>query len=93
VGIDQLVANFPRQDLHDFHIKNSKVDFLEGNDNFDLFHKFTYWFGRTFSSKWPFFYCAYQVYEADTRTQQYKFYSHMNLTNADAVALYPQWMY
>ena len=93
VGVDQLIQNYPRQDLHDFHKKDTSKEFLKGNNMFDLFHRFTYWFGRTYSSKWPFFYCSYQIYEADTVTQQYKFYNHMNLTNADATALYPQWMY
>jgi len=41
----------------------------------------------------PHFYSAYQMYEADKENQQYKFYNWLNLTNQDAKALYPQFMY
>jgi hypothetical protein len=41
----------------------------------------------------PYMYGAYQVYEADNETQQYKFTSFVNTTSQDATALYPQFMY
>jgi len=41
----------------------------------------------------PHFYSAYQIYEANQETQQWKFYNWVNMTNQDAVGLYPQFMY
>jgi hypothetical protein len=41
----------------------------------------------------PYMYGSYNIYEANTKTQSYKFVSFVNLTSQDASALYPSIMY
>jgi len=41
----------------------------------------------------PFFYAGYQLYDVDQDRNQYDFYNFLNMTNADAGSLYPQFMY
>jgi len=41
----------------------------------------------------PYLYSAYSMYEADTTSHSYKFYTFVNMTNSEAVAIYPQAMY
>ena len=51
-----------------------------------------YDFGQNFRQP-PFMYGSYQIYEADTETQQYKVLTFVNLTSQDAPGLYPQFIY
>ena len=66
VKVQQLIDNWPRADLFEFHSKNSTADFM--TNSFNTFWEFTYWFGRSHRSTWPFVYGSYQVYEADTES-------------------------
>jgi hypothetical protein len=67
---------------------------VSDNDlSFEDFITFSYFFGRGNKPEFPFFYASYKFFEADADTNQYKFYTMVNLTHRDAVALYPQYMY
>lgn len=41
----------------------------------------------------PYHYGSYQVYEADSETQQYSINAFVNLTSTDVMAYFPQFMY
>jgi hypothetical protein len=53
------------------------------------FGNYVYEYGTQNLHEMPHLYSAYQIYEADTETQQYKFYNWLNITNQEAAALYP----
>lgn len=48
-----------------------------------------FWYGQVNEGKWPYLYSAYEMYEANQDTQQYKFYNWVNMTNQDSSGLYP----
>jgi hypothetical protein len=53
------------------------------------FAQYVYDYGTQNLHEMPHLYSAYQVYEADTERQQYKFINWLNITNQDAAGLYP----
>ena len=69
-------------DHFDFH-------FTDDSMSFDRFEEFVYDYGRKHAPEMPYFYSAYQIYEADIIDHQYKFYNFLNMTNQDAGGLYP----
>ena len=72
------------------------VTYSDANFNqtmFDVFSEAVFEFGSTEANEEPFTYGSYEIYEADTENQAYKFISYVNLTSKDAVQLWPQFMY
>ena len=52
-----------------------------------------YAFGEEDVAEEPYHYGSYEIYEADTEAQKYKFISYVNLTSKDSAQLWPQFMY
>jgi hypothetical protein len=68
------------------HVSDNELSFSD-------FITFSYFFGRGNKPDFPFFYASYKFFEANPVTDHYKFYTMVNFTSRDAVALYPQFMY
>jgi hypothetical protein len=66
---------------------------VDNDLSFEDFLTFSYFFGRGNKPDFPYFYASYKFFEADAYKDQYKFYTMVNFTCRDAVALYPQFMY
>ena len=60
---------------------------------FDQYSDKLFDFGTTEAYKEPYMYGSYEIYQADTRSQEYKFVTYFNLTSAASVALFPTFMY
>ena len=57
VTVEQLASRFPGQEQFDIVYKNGTADFKD--NEFSTFSAFTYWYGASFRSYWPFFYASY----------------------------------
>lgn len=86
VTIRDFSALMPNRDQYNVHYTNKSM-------NFEGFDDYVYYWGQSHVREMPYFYQAYSFYEADPVLQQYKFYSFVNMTNAEGVAIYPQSMY
>ena len=62
-------------------------------DSIEEFNKYAGEYGTFVSREFPYFYNAYQVYQADPTQHHYKVLNHMNLTYDSVSVLYPQLMY
>jgi len=48
---------------------------------------------RNESPLFPYRYGSYNIYQANTITNQYQFVNYINVTSQDVTGLYPQYMY
>jgi len=62
-------------------------------EEFYSFSDAVYEYGLASVGKMPYQYGAYEIYQANTETQEYKFLNYVNMTSRDASILYPQFMY
>ena len=72
--------------MYDFAVAAEEMPFEQYDD-------FVYYYGQAHVREMPYFYSAYSMYEADITRHIYKFYTFVNMTNSEAVAVYPQAMY
>jgi hypothetical protein len=84
--VETFIDALPDRDLYDIRYTNRTMNFTE-------FYDYMFYYGQGSYPEFPFFYGAYQLYEMNRDTHQYKFYTFGNLTNAEFAAAYPQFMY
>ena len=81
-----LINSLPKQNDWDVQYIDETLSFMEYNSLASTY-------GRNNHTSSPYFNNAYQIFQANKRIQQYKFFTHINMTATDASILFPQFMY